>query len=142
MWWGYITKQRKKTMSRGKKEFKKGVPISDYKLFFISFWSKSLLLLFSFSLILIVTHFRFCFFLSQENWNRKEVEGHSICTHCALKFDNVEELKTHALRMHKKYKFAWDLLGTWWYLMETSGNCGEVYGNDGKIDFIQGSHPP
>lgn len=62
-----------------------------------------------------------------------EVEGHSICTHCALKFDNVEELKTHTLRMHKKYKFAWDLLGTQWFLMETGGNCRGVYGNNGKI---------
>ena len=40
--------------------------------FFFSFGSKSLLLLFPFSLILNVTHFCFRFFLSQENRNRKD----------------------------------------------------------------------
>ena len=37
---------------------------------------------------------------------RMEVEGQSICTHCALKFESVEELKTHSSRTHRKYKFA------------------------------------
>ena len=37
---------------------------------------------------------------------RREVEGHSICTHSALKFESVEELKTHSSRTHRKYKFA------------------------------------